>query len=158
MLKSENLIDLQRFAADPSDGLVATGTKLEMSTDGTSFTEIAGLKTVPDIGADPETVDVTDLSDTKKKSVAGIENSSSLALACVYKGDNFYNLLSKSNDGIQYKWKVTYPDGMTATFTGSFTIKVGNVAVNGAMDFTITVVVSDGPDFAAPTTTSGSQG
>lgn len=145
-------IDLQKFAVDPSDGLVATGTTLEMSTDGTSFTTIAGLKTVPDIGADPETVDVTDLSDTKKKSVAGIENTQNLALACVYKGTNFADLISKSGDGNQYHWKVTYPDGLVATFQGSFTLKIGNVAVNGAMDFTITVVVSDGPDFAAPST------
>ncbi|MFT8584822.1 phage tail tube protein [Liquorilactobacillus hordei] len=150
MLKVKNLIDLQRFAADASAGLVATGTKLEMSADGTAFTEIAGIKTIPDIGADPETVDVTDLADTKKKSVAGIENTQNLALACVYKGENFTDLIAKSGDGKQYHWKVTYPDGMTATFQGSFTIKIGNVAVNGAMDFTITVVVSDGPDFTAP--------
>ncbi|MDN7144445.1 phage tail tube protein [Liquorilactobacillus mali] len=150
MLKVKNLIDLQRFATDASDGLAATGTKLEMSTDGTAFTKIAAIKTVPDIGADPETIDVTSLEDTKKKSVAGIENTQNLALACVYKGTNFTDLISKSGDGVQYHWKVTYPDGLTATFQGSFTLKLGNVAVNGAMDFTITVVVSDGPDFTAP--------
>ena len=148
-MKYETQLDLQRFAVDASAGLAGTGSKLEMSTDGTAFTEVAGIKTIPDIGADPENIDVTSLADDKKKNVPGIENTSTLAFAVVYKGDNFKTALAHAGDHKQYKWKVTYPDGMTATFTGSYTIKMGNVAVNGALDFTISIVVSDGPDFAA---------
>lgn len=157
--KKLTVFDLQRFAdatVDASAGMVATGTKLAMSTDGTEFTDIAGVKTVPDIGSDPENVDVTDLSDTKKKSVPGIQNTSTLAFGVVYKGANFATALAHDGDNKQYKWKVTYPDGMTANFTGSYTIKVGNAAVNGAIDFTISIIVSDGPEFtAAPKASTG---
>ncbi|MFT8836858.1 phage tail tube protein [Liquorilactobacillus satsumensis] len=153
-MKYETLLNLQRFAdtVDASAGLAGTGSKLEMSSDGgTTFNEVASIKTIPDIGADPENIDVTSLADTKKKNVPGIQNTSTLAFAVVYKGDNFKTALKNAGDHKQYKWKVTYPDGMTATFTGSYTIKMGNVAVNGALDFTISIVVSDGPDFdAAP--------
>ncbi|WP_057871076.1 phage tail tube protein [Liquorilactobacillus ghanensis] len=144
------MIDLQKFAVDASEGLAATGTTLAISTDNKAFTPIAGIKTTPDIGADPETIDVTDLSDTKKKSVAGIQNTQNLAFSCVYKGSNFSSLVSQGDGQTQYYWKVTFPDGLTATFQGSFTLKIENVAVNGAMGFTITVVVSDGPDFGTP--------
>ncbi|WP_338208348.1 phage tail tube protein [Lactiplantibacillus paraxiangfangensis] len=162
MKTKESLLafDLQRFAgatADASAGLAATGTTLAMSTDGTEFADIAGVKTIPDMGADPENIDVTDLSDTKKKSVPGIQNTSTLAFGVVYKGANFATALAHDGDNKQYKFKVTYPDGMTATFTGSYTVKVGNVAVNGAMDFTISIITSEGPDFT-PAPSSASTG
>lgn len=151
-MKYETLLNLQRFAdtVDASAGLAGTGSKLEMSSDnGTTFTEVASIKTIPDIGADPEKIDVTSLADDKKKNVPGIQNTSTLAFQVVYKGDNFKTALTHAGDHKQYKWRVTYPDGMTATFEGSYTIKMGNVAVNGALDFTISIVVSDGPDFTA---------
>ena len=156
-MKKLTKFDLQRFAAataDASAGLAATGTKLEMSTDGTAFVEIAGIKTIPDMGADPENIDVTDLSDTKKKSVPGIQNTSTLAFGVVYKGANFATALQHDGDNKQYKFKVTYPDGMVATFTGSYTVKVGNLAVNGALDFTISVITSEGPDFVPASSSS----
>jgi hypothetical protein len=83
---------------------------------------------------------------------------SNLAFTTVYKTTNFSDLISKADGKTIYDWKVTYPDGMTATFSGSFTLATAQAAVNGSIDFTITVVVSDGPDFAAaPSTgTSGS--
>ena len=91
------------------------------------------------------------------KSVAGLQSVSNLAFTTVYKTSNFSALISKADGKTIYDWKVTYPDGMTATFSGSFTLATAQAAVNGAIDFTITVVVSDGPDFTAPSTgTSGS--
>lgn len=38
---------------------------------------------------------------------------------------------------------------MTATMRGSYNIKFGAVAVNGALGYTITITVSDGPHFTA---------
>ncbi len=73
MKKKLTVFDLQRFAADASAGLAGTGTKLEMSTDGTKFEEIGGVKTIPDMGSDPENIDVTDLSDTKKSRCLGLK-------------------------------------------------------------------------------------
>ncbi|MFT8916560.1 MAG: phage tail tube protein [Oenococcus sp.] len=142
------IINLQRFAAvDASVGLAATGAKMEMSVDGTTYTEVAGVNTIPDIGQAPETIDVTSLSDTKRKSVAGIANAQNLAFGVIYKGTNFSSLIAKDGDGVQYSWRITYPDGMTVTFKGSFALTIQNLAVNGAVTFTITVVVSDGPNY-----------
>ncbi|MFT8324780.1 phage tail tube protein [Oenococcus sicerae] len=145
-------MNLQRFAVDTSAGMAATGIKLGWSTDGTTFTDVAGVQTTPDIGAAPDSIDVTSLSDTKRKSVPGLAAAATLAFNVVYRGANFGTLIEKDGDGIQYKWQVTYPDGLKSTFTGSFTLILQNAAVNGAITFTISIVVSDGPDFtAAPT-------
>lgn len=142
-------INLQRFAVDPSAGMSATGMKLEQSTDGTSWKEVAGIQTVPDIGGAPDSIDVTSLNDTKRKSIPGLAAAASLAFNVIYKGANFSSLIAEDGDDVQYHWRVTYPDGMQATFTGSFSLTVQNAAVNGAITFTITVIVSDGPTFVA---------
>lgn len=146
--------DLQKFAetfVDPSLGLLTKGTKLAFKSSAEmEFVEVAAVKTIPDIGSDPEKVDVTSLEDGKKKSISGLQDSTNLAFGVVYKGENFYQLLDKQGTDKQYDWKITYPDGLTVTFKGAFSLKLGNAEVNKSMDYTITVVVSDGPDIAAP--------
>ncbi|WP_261806138.1 phage tail protein [Lapidilactobacillus luobeiensis] len=145
-------LDLQRFAADAdaSQGLLATGTTLGYKVHGDSSTEytlLEDVKTIPEIGQSPEKVDVTVLTDKKKKAINGLQDSSSLAFACVYKGANFKAANGISDNGKVYDWIVTYPDGMTCTFTGQASIKIGQAGINEPITFTVTVVVSDGPDF-----------
>ncbi|GEO70540.1 phage tail tube protein [Levilactobacillus acidifarinae] len=147
-------LNLQRFAdtptatVDSAKGLAATGTKLEYAEPGTTdYKEVADIKTVPALGGAPQDIDVTTLSDTRVKQIAGIDAASSLAFSVQYKGPSWNVIHGKSGDRKQYNWRVTYADGMQVTFTGSFSIQMGEAAVNGGITYTITVVVSDGPDF-----------
>ncbi|GHV97896.1 hypothetical protein lacNasYZ03_11720 [Lactobacillus nasalidis] len=140
------LFNLQQFAT--MEGLSSQGTKLEYSEDGTKYNEIPGVKTIPEMGGSPQTIDVTDLASTRQKSIEGLQQSQSLAFQCVYQGDNFKTLAALSGNKKQYKWRVTFGDGTTATFTGSFVIKTDSFGTNAALSFTITITVSDGPDFA----------
>ncbi len=145
-------LDLQRFAVDNTEGLVGTGTKLERSSDdGASWEEFADIKTIPELGGDTEKVDVTTLADDRRKQVEGIQNASNVQFQVVYKGPSFAKALAEAGDRKQYQWKVTYPDGMTVTMRGSYNIKFASVAVNGALGYTITITVSDGPHFKAAT-------
>ena len=139
------LFNLQRFA--DVAGLASQGTKLEYSEDGTKWNEVGGVKTIPELGGSPQTIDVTTLSSTRQESIEGLQQNQSLAFQCVYKGDNFTALAALSGNHKQYKWKVTFPDGTTSTFTGSFVIKTDSLSTNAALAFTITVTVSDGPNF-----------
>ncbi len=150
-------LDLQRFAVDNTEGLVGTGTKLERSSDdGSSWEEFADIKTIPELGGDTEKVDVTTLADDRRKQVEGIQNASNVQFQVVYKGPSFAKALAEAGDRKQYQWKVTYPDGMTVTMRGSYNIKFASVAVNGALGYTITITVSDGPHFKAATATASS--
>ena len=112
-------LDLQRFAIDNTEGLVGTGTKLERSSDGTTWEEFADIKTIPELGGDTEKVDVTTLADDRRKQVEGIQNASNVQFQVVYKGPSFAKALAEAGDRKQYQWKVTYPDGMTVTMRGS---------------------------------------
>ncbi len=144
---------LQQFAVDASDGLAGTGTKLSYSKDGTSWTDITDVKTIPAVGGTPQTIDVTTLADTRQKQIPGIKQSSSLAFQCVYKGDNFKKAQAICDNNVTYKFKVTYPDGMTAEFEGRATLAMDSLSTNAAVGFTITITVSDGPNFTPATTT-----
>lgn len=155
-------LNLQRFAGtdptatnvDSTNGLIATGTKLEYAEPGTTdYSLVADVKTVPALGGAPQEVDVTALADTQTKQLEGIEAATSAAFTVQYKGPSWNAIHAKGGDRKQYNWRVTYPDGMVATMTGSFTIQFADVAVNGALTYTITVTISDGPNFTdSPTT------
>lgn len=152
------ILDLQRFAeeaaakVDASQGLLSQGTTLAYREHGTTgdYTTLTGIKTVPEIGQSPEKVDVTVLTDKKKKAVNGLEDASSLAFACVYKGANFKAANALTGSKKIYDWIVTYPDGMNATFSGQASTKLGQAGINEPITFTVTVVCSDGPDFHEP--------
>lgn len=155
-----NRLNLQRFAdtptatVDSSAGLISTGTILEMAEPGTQeYKQVADVKTIPALGGAPQEVDVTTLTDTRVKQLEGIAAATSAAFSVQYKGPSWNAVHAKSGDRKQYNWRVTYPDGMQVTFTGSFVIQFGEAAVNGAMTYTLTVTISDGPDFGDSKTT-----
>lgn len=163
MLYSDSL-NLQRFAdgastVDSAQGLVATGTKLEYAEPGaTDYQLVADVKTIPALGGSPQQVDVTTLSDTRAKQIEGIEAATTAAFSVQYKGPSWNAVHAKAGDRKQYNWRVTYPDGMSSTFTGSFTIQFGEVAVNGALTYTMTITISDGPDWSdSPSTGTASK-
>ncbi|WP_225365935.1 phage tail protein [Levilactobacillus bambusae] len=152
---------LQRFAdtyVDSTPGLVGTGSKLEIAEPGntTSYTVVADVKALPAVGGAPQEIDVTTLADTRAKQLEGIQAASSMAFTVQYKGPSWNAIQPKANDRKQYNWRITYPDGMTATFTGSFSIQVAALATNAALTYTLTVSVSDGPDFSQSPTTGAS--
>lgn len=146
-------MDLQRFADAPlvnaSQGMLSKGTTLGYKEHGASgdFTLLNDIKTVPEVGQSPEKVDVTVLTDSKKKAIDGLQDSSSLAFVGVYKGANFKAANGIATSGKIYDWILTYPDGLTVTFTGKASLKLGQAGINEALSFTVTVVVSDGPDY-----------
>ena len=135
---------LQLFAS-----LLTKGTALSMKSGSESgFTEIEGLQAVPEIGGDPEQVDVTTLKDANKKYISGIQDMDSLEFTFLYDKAVFTKLKAVQTSGKEAKFELSYPDGAKCTFTGGVTVKMGSGEVNGAYQFTLSVTVSDGPDWA----------
>lgn len=137
-------MNLQLFA-----GLLTKDTALSMKSGSESaFTEIEGLQAVPEIGGDPEQVDVTTLKDANKKYISGIQDMDSLEFTFLYDKAVFTKLKAVQTSGKEAKFELSYPDGAKCTFTGGVTVKMGSGEVNGAYQFTLSVTVSDGPDWA----------
>jgi len=100
------------------------GTKIEYSTtkDGT-YTRIPGLRSVPDIGGEPNTIDTTDLDNTEyETSMYGLKPAQNYTLE--------FNMQSPRDEleanikicdeletsGLAYYWKLTYTNGIVVSF------------------------------------------
>ncbi|SEU02381.1 Phage tail tube protein, TTP [Enterococcus malodoratus] len=139
-------MNLQLFA-----GLLTKDTKLSMKQgtgESATFKEIEGLQAVPEIGGDPEQVDITTLKDANKKYISGIQDMDSLEFTFLYDKTVFSGLKAVQTSGKEAQFELEYPDGAVCSFTGGVTVKMGSGEVNGAYQFTLSVTVSDGPDWA----------
>lgn len=116
-------------------GTATIGTKLSYcATEGGDYVEVPGLQEVPELGGDPEQIDVTTLADSVKRSIPGVRDLGDLAFNFLYNKTNFL-ALSKL-EGVGY-WKVEFPDGLTASFSAIPNVKMGGAGSNAALTYTI---------------------
>lgn len=131
------------------------GAKISVAeiTDGTpgTYTEIPGLQEIPELGGDPEKIDVTCLSDTVKRSIPGVQDLGDLAFKFLYSKTN-YTALTSATTGLSattvYSWKVEFSDTLTATFTAIPNVKLGGGGINAALNFTINMSLQSAITFA----------
>ena len=66
-------------------GLLSKGTTLSVKTkEGGTFVVLEGLQSTPEMGGDPEKVDVTTLADSMKRYIPGIKDAGDLAFKFLY--------------------------------------------------------------------------
>lgn len=127
-------------------GILTKGITLGYSTDGSSFTVLTNLMEIPEIGnGEKEMIDVTVLTDDVKKSIAGLGDSSqTLSFKFLYEKTQFETLMAFANS---MKWKVTMPDGVTATFDGTPAVRFDSAAPNAALTYTLAIGVESKIEF-----------
>ena len=116
------------------------------STIGT-YSAVAGLQTLPDLGGDAELVDVTTLANANRCYVPGVRDLGTLEYGFVYEtgssGTNFRTLKaleSAPKVGI----RITLPDSTKFTYDAAINVKLNGAGVNDAIAFTCaTIVQSD---------------
>lgn len=64
-------------------------TFLMRSTDGTSYTKVVDIKEFPDLGAEPDTLDTTTMTDSMRTSILGLQDVGSLSFTANYDVDQF---------------------------------------------------------------------
>ncbi len=105
-----------------------------------AFEEIPLLMEVPELGGDPEKVEVTTLADGVKKYIPGVKDLGDLAFKFLYDNSgatsNYRVLKGLQDAGTAAEFKVTYPDGSEHAFTAFVNVKMDAAAVNAAMTFT----------------------
>lgn len=129
-------------------GILTRGIKLSYSTgDAGSFTALTNLQEIPEIGnGAPEKIEVTTLSDNVKTYIAGLGDSGQeLAFKFLYEKEQFETLLGMTTS---YKWQVSMPDGVTASFDGTPSVKFDGASPNNAITYTLTVLVESEIIFA----------
>jgi hypothetical protein len=122
-------------------GLLSKGITLgykvgEVST----FTELTNLQEIAELGNNaPEKIDVTVLSDGAKKSISGLtDTAQDLAFKFLYEKEQF-TTLAELDDSCE--WQVKLPDGTTATFTATPSVKLSGVGVSAPIAYTLNLSV-----------------
>lgn len=129
-------------------GILTKGITLSYSTTGSEFTVLTNLQEIPEIGnGEKEMIDVTVLSDDVKKSIAGLGDSSqTLSFKFLYEKTQFETLMAMDSS---MKWKVTMPDGVTASFDGTPAVRFDSASPNNALTYTLAVGVESKIEFGS---------
>lgn len=135
--------------------LLSKGIKLEVSEDGTKWKSLYGLTNVPDMGADVEKIEITNLADANKRYIDGIMDYGDLTYEFFYNKETTpdpsdaslvkesYNVLrSYQIAGKTVHFRVVYPDNTGHSYQGTCNVKRKAAGVNEALGFTLTTALS----------------
>lgn len=133
------------------------GTKLEYATtENGTYTQIKGLKTIPDIGGTPNTIDTTCLDNTKYETAIN-------GLIPVQSYDFEFNLEEPSatsniklvsdleDDETVAYWKLTYGSGITVVFRSDVRTTIKGGSSGDLEGFTMTLTPIEEPVRTIPT-------
>lgn len=127
-----------------AQGLLTKNTELHYKS-GTNFTRIDYLMGVPELGGDPEQVEVTTLQDSVKKYIPGVREPGDLAFQFLYDNEgatsNFRILKGLQDAGTAAEFKVVFPDGTEWKFTALVSVKINSGEVNSALTFTASMML-----------------
>lgn len=122
----------------------------DISEEPAVWRKLYGLSEVPDIGGDPEKIEVTNLEDSNVRYINGIEDFGDLEFTFFYNKESSadaegsaqvkesYSVLrSYQVAGKSLYYRLIYPDGTGHQWHGSVNVKRTGVAVNEALGFTL---------------------
>ena len=120
-----------------------------------SYTNLEGLKEVPEMGLEPEKVENTCLSDSVKQYEFGIGDAGDLTYKFKYdnsKATSPYRVMR----GYQASKTVLYfcetlPDGTTYEYAAQVSVKRSGGAVNGVLEFDLNMALQSEIDVTDPT-------
>lgn len=126
-------------------GMLSLGIELGYSsTKEGSYTTLKNLQEIPDMGAEPETVETTTLADGAHIYIAGLKDYGSLAFTFLYdanqEGSSYKALRGLEEAGEVKFWEVKFPDGTKFHFSGTVNTMVSGVSFGDAINFTANIV------------------
>lgn len=137
-------------------GLLTKDTTISYKTQAQqTFTEIDLLMEVPELGGDPEKIEVTTLKDSVKKYIPGVRDLGDLAFKFLYDNSgansNYRILRGLQENNELATFKIEYPDGTAHQFDAYVNVKMDAAAVNAAMTFTATMSLQSDITVTNPT-------
>lgn len=121
--------------------MLANGITLSYKESDSTYTKLAGLKEVPELGDEPEKVENTCLDDSVKQYEYGIGDPGDLEFKFKYENSSAtspYRVLRKAQEAKKVlDFQMAFPDGTTFTWRAQVSVKIGSGAVNGVMEFTL---------------------
>lgn len=110
-----------------------------------SYTELEGLKEIPEIGSTPEKVENTTLKDKVKQYEMGIGDPGEMVYKFKYdntKADSPYRKFREMEaSGGTYAFQETDSDGTKVQFSAQVSVKRTGGGVNGVIEFDVTMAL-----------------
>lgn len=118
----------------------------------TTYEKLVCIAEFPDLGSEPETIDVTTLCDTMRKYIPGVQDTGALNFTAFYTSTAYANL--KALEGTDTPFAVWFGgtgDGATSTptgsdgkfeFSGELSVFVNGGGVNDPVQMTISILPS----------------
>lgn len=137
--------------------MLANGAKLgykKKSASSAAYTDLPGLKEIPELGYEPEKVENTGLNDPHKMYELGIGDLPDMVYKFKYdntKADSPYRIMRKAADDLEVlSFQETDPDGTKVQYDAQVSVKRTGGAVNGAIDFELTMIVQSDIEIVDP--------
>ena len=115
-----------------------------------TYNKLIDITDFPDLGSDPEALEVTTLSDLQQRFIAGIKASGALAFNTNYKHDDYKKLADlegKTTSFAVWFGGSTAADGKFA-FDGQLTVRVSGAGTNEVRKMAISIMPSTEIAFA----------
>lgn len=129
-------------------GILSKGITLSYKAgDASEFVALTNLQEIPEIGNNArEKVEVTTLADDNKMYIAGLGDSGQdLSFKFLHEKEQFTTLAAIAD---KCEWKVTLPDSITATFSGTPSVKMNSASANAALTYNLNITVESAIAFA----------
>lgn len=135
--------------------MLANGTKLGYKkSGGSTYTDLPGLKEIPDIGVEPEKVDNTCLTDSHKYYELGIGDLPEMTYKFRYENKSStspYRVLREAMDSKEVlSFQEKDPDGTTIEYEAQVSVKRTGGGVNGVVEFEVTMMVQSDFTYTDP--------
>ena len=131
--------------AEPT-GLSSKGTTVGFSATipATTYTNLPGLKEIPDIGGKVDKIDVTSMVDSSKRYIQGLSDPGDLAFKFWFSNgateDSFRAL--KTQEGELTAFEVVFSDGTKIDFNAFVQVSIDSSKVGEAIGFTANLTVN----------------
>lgn len=127
--------------------MLANGAKLgyKSTGTGTTYTDLKGLKEIPELGGEPEKVDATTLADTAKQYEYGTTDYGDLEFKFKYENDSasasYRVLRGLGKNRTKTDFELTLKDGTKFLWSAIPSVKLGGGGVDSIIDFTLTMAL-----------------
>ena len=134
------------------------GSKLEYSTtENGSYTQIYGLKTIPDIGGTPNQIDTTDLDNTEfETAINGLKPAQQYEFEFNMESPSVTANIKLASDledaGTKAYWKLTLANGIVVSFQSDVKTTINGGSSGDLIGFTMTLAPISEPTVTISTT------
>lgn len=129
-------------------GLASVGVTLGYSATipATTYTDLAGLQEIPDIGGKVDKIEVTTMKDTSKRYIQGLSDPGDLAFKFLYANgattDAFRVLKGLEAAAVPVAFEVGFPDGTKIDFTAYVQVSLNGVKTGEVLGFTLNLTIN----------------